>query len=58
MVYNKKKSTIVEEDNNENEEVNSNNYIFFSINDTSIITFQELAKKNPLGNKLILNKVN
>jgi hypothetical protein len=41
-------STIVEEDNNENEEVNSNNYIFFSINDTSIITFQELAKKNPL----------
>jgi len=28
--------------------MNSNNYIFFSINDTSIITFQELAKKNPL----------
>eukprot|EP00833_Pecoramyces_ruminatium_P000395 jgi/Orpsp1_1/1174427/evm.model.c7180000050040.1 len=42
-------STIVEEDLIDNDEINSNNYLFFSINDTAIVTFQELTKSNPLG---------
>jgi len=41
-------SIINEEDLLDNDEINSSNFMFFSINDTAIVTFQELSKKNPL----------
>ncbi|ORX58457.1 hypothetical protein BCR36DRAFT_343705 [Piromyces finnis] len=52
-------SSILEDDFNDNDEIFSNNYIFFSINDTSIITLQELSKSNPLEcqNRCIIRNI-